>query len=355
MKAFPVPLTSRVAPLLRDNVDTDAIIPSREMRSTGKTGLADGLFAPWRYIDADARTPNLDFVLNDPEFANSAILAGGKNFGCGSSREHAVWALAEYGICCVIAESFAPIFRGNCARNGILPVALERAAIETIAGNSATIDLQAQTVASGTESWSFEIGEEARTMLLEGLDAIDLTFKHQTQIAAWQAADRQARPYIYLNPSHDNGEGDHAQHGGGVHYKLPQKTNPAVMRARAMRRSMPPSETRLWNELRKRPDGFKFRRQHPAGDYVMDFFCPAAGLCIEVDGEAHDRAGRPARDAERDAFLEKCDVVTLRIPAKEVFQNLQGVVDMIVDAAQARLPLHQPSAGPPPQHVGEDR
>ena len=113
------PLTSIAAPLIRDNIDTDTIIPSREMKTTGKTGLADGLFAPWRYLDATTRTPNPDFVLNDPDYAEAQILLGGANFGCGSSREHAVWALAEYGIRCVIAESFAPIFRNNCIRNGL--------------------------------------------------------------------------------------------------------------------------------------------------------------------------------------------------------------------------------------------
>ena len=117
MKPFTT-LTSIVAPLPRDNVDTDAIIPSREMKSTGKTGLADGLFAPWRYIDPAARTPNPNFVLNQPEYLEAQILASGANFGCGSSREHAVWALAEYGISCVIAESFAPIDANNPGSHG---------------------------------------------------------------------------------------------------------------------------------------------------------------------------------------------------------------------------------------------
>ena len=104
---------SIAVPLLRDNVDTDAIIPSREMKTTGRTGLAAGLFAPWRYSDVAARTPDPDFPLNRPAAQGAAILLGGANFGCGSSREHAVWALAEHGIRCVIAESFAPIFRGE--------------------------------------------------------------------------------------------------------------------------------------------------------------------------------------------------------------------------------------------------
>ena len=193
MKPFTT-LTSIVAPLPRDNVDTDAIIPSREMKSTGTTGLADGLFAAWRYIDPAARTPNPNFVLNQPEYLDAQILASGANFGCGSSREHAVWALAEYGISCVIAESFAPIFYNNCIRNGIAPIALPRTVICTLAGGAATVDLAAQTV----NGHVFDIEAEAKKMLFEGLDAVDLTLKHRDAITAWQDGDRAARPWIYL-------------------------------------------------------------------------------------------------------------------------------------------------------------
>ena len=187
-------LTSIVAPLPRDNVDTDTIIPSREMKSTGKTGLAGGLFAPWRYSDANARTPDPDFVLNDARYTAAQILASGANFGCGSSREHAVWALAEYGIRSIIAESFAPIFYNNCIRNGLLPVTLPRDLIDGIAGRTITIDLAAQTA----DGHHFDIDGEAKAMLLEGLDAIDLTLKHREAISAWQAKDRTARPWVYL-------------------------------------------------------------------------------------------------------------------------------------------------------------
>ena len=187
-------LTSVVVPLIRDNIDTDTIIPSREMTSTGKTGLKDGLFAPWRYTDAATRTPNPDFPMNRPEFSGARILASGANFGCGSSREHAVWALAEYGIACVMAESFAPIFYTNCIRNGIAPITLSPMIIGTLAGGTATVDLGAQTV----NGHHFDIADEAKTMLLEGLDAIDLTLKHREAIAKWQTADRQRRPWIYL-------------------------------------------------------------------------------------------------------------------------------------------------------------
>lgn len=194
-------LTAVAAPLLRDNVDTDAIIPSREMKSTGKTGLADGLFAGWRYLDA-ARTPNPDFVLNQPEFAGAQILASGVNFGCGSSREHAVWALAEYGVRCILAQSFAPIFQGNCIRNGIVPVVLPGEVIARLAGREVHVSLPDQTVACDGESWSFAIEGEAKAMLLEGLDAIDLTLKHREAIAAFHARDKQQRPWVYLEQSH---------------------------------------------------------------------------------------------------------------------------------------------------------
>ena len=189
-------LTALAVPLLADNIDTDAIIPSREMTSTGRTGLADGLFAPWRYVEG--RVPNPEFVLNQPEFSGAQIIAGGANFGCGSSREHAVWALAEYGIRCVIAPGFAPIFAANCIRNGLLPLVLPRAVVEAVAGREVAIDLAAQVLSCGGESHSFAIDPEAKDMLLEGLDVIDLTLKSRGAIAAWTHADRAARPWIYL-------------------------------------------------------------------------------------------------------------------------------------------------------------
>jgi 3-isopropylmalate/(R)-2-methylmalate dehydratase small subunit len=189
-------LTSKAAPLIRDNVDTDTIIPSREMKSTGRTGLADGLFAPWRYTEG--RTPDPAFVLNQPEFAESAILAGGANFGCGSSREHAVWALAEYGVRCIIAPSFAPIFAANCIRNGVLPVVLPREAVDAVAGHEVTVDLAAQTLALAGKSWHFAIDAEPKEMLLEGLDVISLTLKSRGEIEAWTERDRGTRPWVYL-------------------------------------------------------------------------------------------------------------------------------------------------------------
>lgn len=189
-------LTSIAVPMLEANIDTDIIIPSREIRAVSKAGLADGLFAGRRY--REGRVPDPDFVLNRPAFAGAQILLGGSNFGCGSSREHAVWALAEYGFRCIIAPSFSPIFAGNCVRNGLLAVESEAAAS---LGPVVTVDLAAQTIVSSGASFRFEIDAEARAMLLGGLDAIDLTLTRADAIAAWQAADCVARPWIYLNPS----------------------------------------------------------------------------------------------------------------------------------------------------------
>ena len=352
MTPFPQPLVSVAAPLIVDNIDTDMIIPSREMRSTGKTGLADGLFAPWRYADVDARVNDPKFVLNQRDFIGTRLLLGGRNFGCGSSREHAVWALKEFGIDCIIAVSFAPIFNNNCIRNGLLPVTLDETAIRSMIGHIVTVDLTAQT-AGGHR---FDIGAEAKTMLLEGLDAIDLTLKHRDAIAAWQAADRKARPWIYLSsPSQSDGEGDHAKHGGGVR-KLPPKANAAVMRAKALRRNMSPPELRLWAELQKRPAGLKFRKQHPAGPYTLDFYCPAAKLCVEVDGTAHSMGSNPQRDIARDAFLDAHGVKSIRIPAQFIKDRLDDVMKHIQAEATARIPLHHPADGPPPHSSnGEER
>jgi len=206
MQKFDV-LTGVAAPLLRANVDTDAIIPSREMKSVSKSGLADGLFAGWRYARIGSREPNADFILNQPAFAGAQVLLAGENFGCGSSREHAVWALAEYGIRAVIAPSFAPIFRGNCVRNGILPVILDAASIARLAAAIATdpqrlrvtVDLVRQRVSEPTGlEFIFDLDPESREMLLEGLDAIDLTLRYRDEIESFRARDRAQRPWIYL-------------------------------------------------------------------------------------------------------------------------------------------------------------
>ena len=190
-------ITSPGVPLLRDNIDTDTIIPSREMKTTGRTGLAEGLFAPWRYTDAAARVRDPQFVLNQRDAIGTRLLLAGQNFGCGSSREHAVWALAEFGIEAIIAPSFAPIFKGNCLRNGLLPIELPAEVVRGLAWQMVQIDLDAQTVSAGGKAWPFAIDPEAKQMLAEGLDAIDLTLKQKPAILQWLAADRQTRPWAY--------------------------------------------------------------------------------------------------------------------------------------------------------------
>ncbi len=194
-------LTSRAAPLLYANIDTDQIIPSREMRSTGKTGLAKGMFAGWRYLAGSDYAPDPAFVLNDPQFAGAEILLARENFGCGSSREHAVWALAEFGIRAIIAPSFAPIFENNCSRGGVLCVRLPAEVINQIAASDAnvSIDLPDQSVSLPDGSrWTFTIDEEAKAMLIGGLDSIELTMQSADDIRRWHDTDKNERPWIYL-------------------------------------------------------------------------------------------------------------------------------------------------------------
>ncbi|MDG2532169.1 3-isopropylmalate dehydratase small subunit [Sphingomonas sp. HITSZ_GF] len=199
-------LTAIGVPLLRDNVDTDAIIPSREMKSVSKHGLSDGLFAGWRYTEVGGRTPDGGFILNQAGFAVGQILVSGANFGCGSSREHAAWALAEYGFRAILASSFNPIFRGNCVRNGIVPVELPQDVVAGLAAfllegggtREVTVDLENNCVSCALGEWRFALEEESRQMLLEGLDAIDLTLRAQDRIAAFRDHDRVRRAWAYL-------------------------------------------------------------------------------------------------------------------------------------------------------------
>jgi 3-isopropylmalate/(R)-2-methylmalate dehydratase small subunit len=200
-------LKAIAAPLLRINVDTDAIIPSREMKRVSKQGLSEGMFAGWRYLEPGSREENPDFVLNRQPYRQARILLSGQNFGCGSSREHAVWALAEWGIRCIIAPSFGAIFYGNCVRNGILPVVLDNDTVEQLAAqveadpanNRITVNLVERSVTAPDGSrHGFEIADGDREMLLEGLDAIALTLKSDAAILAFRERDRTARPWIYL-------------------------------------------------------------------------------------------------------------------------------------------------------------
>jgi 3-isopropylmalate/(R)-2-methylmalate dehydratase small subunit len=205
-----VELNAIAAPLLEINIDTDVIIPSREMKRVSKQGLGEGLFAGRRYTQPGGRDENPEFILNREPYRDAQILLSGSNFGCGSSREHAVWALAEWGIRAIIAPSFGAIFYGNCVRNGILPIELEDARVKEIAAtveahpaeNRITVDLERQQViAADGKTEPFEISPADREMLMEGLDAIAVTIKRDDEILAFQARDKITRPWIYFTPT----------------------------------------------------------------------------------------------------------------------------------------------------------
>ncbi len=203
--------TGVVVPLDRANVDTDQIIPKQFLKSIRRTGFGDNLFDAWRYLDegdigmnANERRINHDFVLNAPRFADGSILLARDNFGCGSSREHAVWALAEYGFRCVIAPSFADIFFTNALKNGLLLVVLPEAEVETLfsavaatLGFSLTVDLQAQSIEGDAFHATFDIEPERKRLLLEGLDDIGLTMRHADAIRAFEAGHRARQPWVF--------------------------------------------------------------------------------------------------------------------------------------------------------------
>ena len=189
-----VKLTGVVAPLDRANVDTDQIIPAVYLKRIERTGFQDFLFAAWRYREDGS--PNPDFMLNVPGYQQAGILVAGRNFGCGSSREHAPWALNDYGIRCVIAPSFADIFYNNCFQNGLLPVALPEEAVRQIMdlakahpGYRLNVDLEAQRIWDDQEvvSVAFQVDPFRRYCLLHGLDDIGLTLQHEDKIAAYEA------------------------------------------------------------------------------------------------------------------------------------------------------------------------
>ncbi len=197
-------LTSVAAPLLRANVDTDAIIASRDISSLSKKGLGKSLFAYWRF---DNGQPNPDFVLNDPRFEEAKILLAGENFGCGSSREAAVWALEDFGIRCVIAPSFGKIFYHNCFRNGVLAIELSNETITSVlepesspdTPRELTIDLLNQVIRlSNGSTLAFEIASDLKQQVLEGLDDVGRLLIHADKIEAFERSDRVERPWIYL-------------------------------------------------------------------------------------------------------------------------------------------------------------
>ena len=186
--------TGLVVPLNTANIDTDAIIPKQFLQKVTRTGFGQHLFHDWRFLDDDGQQPNPDFIMNAPRYQGATILLARENFGCGSSREHAPWALADYGIKVMIAPSFADIFYGNSINNQMIPVRLTDQQVnelfefvETTVAAEITVDLKAMTVNANNKQYPFEIDEFRRHCLLNGLDNIGLTLQHQTKIAEYEA------------------------------------------------------------------------------------------------------------------------------------------------------------------------
>ena len=194
-----------VVPLDRTNVNTDEIIPARFLKSIKSTGFGTALFANWRLLPDGS--PNPDFVLNLPRYQGASILLAGDNFGCGSSREHAPWAIREYGFRCIIAPSFANIFYNNCFNNGILPVSFDEATVrelmaetEQTEGYTLSVDLATQTVTTPAgQALHFEIDQFRKQALLQGLDNIGWTLSHADEIAAYEARRRQEAPWLFAS------------------------------------------------------------------------------------------------------------------------------------------------------------
>lgn len=211
MEKFEV-LSGIVMPLDRPNVDTDAIIPKQFLKSIKRSGFGPNLFDAWRYLDQgepgkdnSGRPLNPDFVLNQPRYQGARILLARENFGCGSSREHAPWALLDYGFRVIIAPSFADIFYNNCFKNGILPIVLSPETVEQLfrqveaeQGYTLTVDLDAQTITRPDgEILGFEIDAFRKHRLLNGLDDIGLTLEHVEDIRAYEEKRRQEAPWLF--------------------------------------------------------------------------------------------------------------------------------------------------------------
>jgi 3-isopropylmalate/(R)-2-methylmalate dehydratase small subunit len=209
MKAFTT-LTALVAPMDRANIDTDAIIPKQFLKSIRRAGFGPYLFDEWRYLDRGEpemdctnRPLNKDFVLNQPQYKAAQILLTRENFGCGSSREHAPWALEDYGFRVIIAPSFADIFFNNCFKNGILPIVLPSETVdqlfnEVADGYQLTVDLQTQSITTPSgQSIAFSIDENRRYRLLNGLDDIALSLQHADKIKAYELERAKRAPWLF--------------------------------------------------------------------------------------------------------------------------------------------------------------
>jgi len=208
MDAF-TQLEGMTAPLDRANVDTDQIIPKQYLKSIKRTGFGDYLFDAWRFLDQgtigmtpNERQINHEFVLNLPQYQGASILLARDNFGCGSSREHAVWALKEFGFRAVIAPSFADIFFGNCFKNGVLPIVLEVKIVEELIAKSdgestLHIDLESQVVTDGERTYNFEIDSALKQKMLNGMDDIAMTLAEVELIKTFEAKHKASQPWLF--------------------------------------------------------------------------------------------------------------------------------------------------------------
>ena len=203
--------SAKMVPLDRSNIDTDQIIPKQFLKSIKKTGFGPNLFDSWRYLDSgfpgqdnSKRQLNPEFVLNDKKYKGSEVLISKENFGCGSSREHAVWAMQDYGIKCVIAQSFADIFYNNCFKNGLLAISLSKDSIEKLfrlseKGENIHVDLINQVILDSNELEivKFEIEDFRKTSVLEGLDEIGLSLKYSKSIKSYEENIKKLTPWIF--------------------------------------------------------------------------------------------------------------------------------------------------------------
>lgn len=215
MKEF-TQMTGLAIPLMRSNVDTDAIIPKQFLKSIKRSGFGVNLFDEWRYLDAgfpgqdsSTRQPNPDFILNQPRYKDAKVLIAGENFGCGSSREHAVWALDDYGFRSVIAPGFADIFHNNSFKSGLLPIVLDKTIVASLAaeceanvGYQLDIDLNAQTVTTPSgEVYPFEVDSFRKHCLLNGFDDIELTLQQRFRIEEYEETRRKNAPWLFDSPA----------------------------------------------------------------------------------------------------------------------------------------------------------
>lgn len=195
-------LNAVAAPLPLQNIDTDMIIPKQFLKTIKRTGLKEGLFYEMRYTVDGTRID--DFVLHREPYTHAQVLVAYENFGCGSSREHAPWALADFGIRCVIAPSFADIFYNNCFKNGILPVTLPREQVESLmqvaqSGQNIAVDLESQTVRAGNHTFTFEVDPFRKKCLIEGLDDIGLTLQKKPAIDSFETKNKAEKAWLYAS------------------------------------------------------------------------------------------------------------------------------------------------------------